>query len=180
MSEVSTRNTVQQGIKLVLSLYHILQIFIDSSHQHTAFFQYFTFVYKRASFQYKLSMCTVAQVSLHRPAISLIENRWVTCTYNKHTRTYTVNNQPFFAPLNPSCGFTVSFVRKVNQRLTFVMYMNSWQKLQKSPIDAPVEPIPDQSSTDTDPVELKQSTKDQPSTSGLDPEAALEETGGSS
>ncbi|MCG8622252.1 MAG: hypothetical protein MJE68_09695 [Proteobacteria bacterium] len=51
---------------------------------------------------------------------------------------------------------------------------------QKPPETDPVEPTPDQPSTETDPLELKQPTEDQPSTSGVAPEADSEETEGSS
>ena len=53
------------------------------------------------------------------------------------------------------------------------------EKRQKSPETDPVEPTPDQPSTETDPLELEQPTEDQPSTSGIAPEADTEETEGS-
>ena len=52
------------------------------------------------------------------------------------------------------------------------------EKRQKSLEIDPIEPVPDQPSTETNPVELEQCTEDQPSTSGVAPEA--EKTEGSS
>ena len=52
------------------------------------------------------------------------------------------------------------------------------EKHQKSLEIDPIEPVPDQPSTETNPVELEQCTEDQPSTSGVAPEA--EKTEGSS
>ena len=70
----------------------------------------------------------------------------------------------------PKVGKQKAHLRRTRQKLT--------KKRQKSPETDPVEPVPDQLDTETNPLELEQPKEDRPSTSGGAPEA--EETEGSS